>query len=503
MTSRPPNQARGPKDDVFPRSTPGQRATVLYLHLWIMGVAGVAGFGFRLQAQHSLAALWVASLMLTLLVVWVISSWIYLTTLKLSAYALWIFSCYAFHGGQPLLFLIGEMPFGLFGQELPVDLQVRSVCFTALCLSCAHLGALVALIRHGSRPQSHDRFPTERDLRVVGWTLLAVAVPGWSLTMARLLPGLFSYGYKASQQAVTGWAAAPVLLSVFCVPAAMLLVASGTDRPLQRRVAAFMLITNAFVWLMIGSRAEAVTPLLGLAWIWERRVRPLPRGPLLMVVVPLFLVVLPSIAILRNLPISERASLTSILRFARNLPSDYNPAFFIFQELGRTQSVLAYTMEAVPERLPYNYGEVYLRDLTIIFPNLFWTVHPAAVPSLGVRITELFKPLYTAAGMALGGTMFGEAYWSFGWCGCVLPFLLLGYGFAWLLIWAERSHGPGPSAAVAAFISYWLFAPRGHLVQVVRPLFWHAIMPYAAAVLLGRLRRVYGRDETASEEGNR
>jgi oligosaccharide repeat unit polymerase len=240
-------------------------------------------------------------------------------------------------------------------------------------------------------------------------------------------------------------------------------------------------------------RGHAVTPLIASFWIYDRRVRRLPRAPLVALGLLALFVVFPLIRSTRNTSGSEKYSSSFYLEsyFAVD-----NPATSIVGEMGSSLATVAHTIELVPAKRPYDMGIGYLYEILTVFPNIFGDLHPTVARGIPSQwLTWEVNPYIAARGGGLGYSFIAEAYLNFGWIGAPLVVFFFGLGFASLQLWADRSGGPLEAAMVACCISFVPFFARAEASFIVRPLVWYTLIPYLLARLIpiiqGRRRTYY------------
>ncbi len=83
-------------------------------------------------------------------------------------------------------------------------------------------------------------------------------------------------------------------------------------------------------------------------------------------------------------------------------------------------------------------------------------------------------------GGSLGYSFIAEAYLNFGWIGAPITLGIIGFLFAKLVSWAERSGQPARLAMVACFLTFFLFFSRSEAASNIRLLVWYSLLPYLA-----------------------
>ncbi len=150
---------------------------------------------------------------------------------------------------------------------------------------------------------------------------------------------------------------------------------------------------------------------------------------------------------------------------------------------------IAYTIELVPKFREFQWGADYLYALFTVVPNLFWKLHPTVDRGLaGLWLAWAVRPEFAAIGGGLGYSFIAEAYLNFGWFGAPIALGVIGFLFAKFTLWAAKSKEPDRMAAVASFISFFLFFARAESGVMVRSVVWYSWFPYLSVCLLSRLR---------------
>jgi len=242
--------------------------------------------------QEALVSAW--CWVLTVLLVVCVLSWRTVTARSFDPYTLFLVSAFLFNGGQCLLETVGWNEHGLLEGRFPADLLTETIASVALALASFHLGALLAVRRGLGGVAARPVADSDGTIRAVGWAFVALSAGPLFLTLSQQISTASEGGYVAlyQRETVTGLAAWPQLLAGFAVPGSMFLVAGGGKRPgaLIPAVVAMTVLTVGY--LFIGYRATALMPAVAFAWLWDRRVKRIPR-PLIAVTAGACLLVLP------------------------------------------------------------------------------------------------------------------------------------------------------------------------------------------------------------------
>jgi oligosaccharide repeat unit polymerase len=437
-----------------------------------------------------------------LLLAWSVASWWVLRETLFEPYPAFLLAAFLFNAGHALLEVFGANARGfLFDRFDHADIQA-TLLLVLVSLAWLHLGALIAV----SRPTRGARLDAVRpwsgsSARIVGAALLAISIwPAFDtlrLTLTRSLAGGYLSTYQ--QDFATGFDAGADVLAALVVPAALFLLAGTSRLRLARLIPVVVIGLVVAANLAIGARITAVMSLFGLVWQWHHTVRRIRLQWLVTGALILMFVIFPVVRSVRDGTGSGRYSVDAL---AESFSAIQNPAVEILSEMGFSMATVAYTLELVPERRPFDSGVSYGYAALAVVPNAFWSIHPMVAHGLAADWLIWEVDQSNAARQAgLGYSFIAEAYLNFGWLGTPFVMLLIGYGTVALTRWATEPTDPAKFAAVAAFMTFFLRFPRGESGSVIRPLIWYALAPYLAVRLveyLGSEARVPARGRTAA-----
>lgn len=473
-----PRPARGP----WAMGQPAARARAVRLCQLHVAWLGVLYLGLALGPELTApeAQPLIAGRLMVLTIAWIAGSWILATGTIFSPYLILLASATAFNGGQVILSVAGLLPAAVLGGNHEPGRLAAAILFVGCGLGWLHLGALVCLCRVPDPTRAPAWMapwqPSSPNLVRVARVIAVIAVPAFLWYTQRTLGLVLKGGYHGLYQSgeITGAARYIKVLGAFLVPASLYLIAAARNRR-DRYLGLLLIVFNTLLWLSVGSRGELGGPLLAVLWLWDRRVKSITRVGLIAGALVLVIGVFPLLGAIRGLRGAEKFS-GRALELAAQVD---NPAVAIFTEMGASLQVLAYTMEAVPAYEPHDYGLTYLEALGQLAP-----VPYRVRPTLGHWITPLIQPYWYAIGGGMGGSFFGEVYYSFGWVGMPLFCFLVGLLAARMILWADGSRDPAACALVASFLAAGIMAPRNPARTVLRVIVWLAFTPYAAAALL-------------------
>ncbi len=434
------------------------------------------------------SAIYGLSLLLLLSFVWVVWSWWLLKRSLFDPYILFLFSMMAFNAGHAILQVFGLNEIGPLDGKFLQTTVIETLFLVAVSLLTFHLGGVLAVSSHPD-PKPDSEPASTRAIRIVGWVLIVISFPFSLLAIRDALLIVLAGGYASlfQQEADIGIAAGPQILASFLVPGALFLLSGSKDRRADIIVSAIVVVSYALVQLFLGRRSVAALSLVAYAWLWHRRIRPLSASPLMGVLLVILFVTMPLVRAIRNLPGQERLSAAYMVEVFFSIE---NPTVAAVHEVGSSMQTIAYTLEFVPYIRAYEYGAGYGYALLALIPNLFWDIHPAVVNQPSRWLVQTVAPFLAAQGGGLGYSLIAEAYLNFGWFGAPIVVGVIGFLYAKLVLWGDRSDRPARLAMLAAFLSFFLMYARSDATGILRFLVWYSLLPYLAVqVLTQRSRR--------------
>lgn len=433
--------------------------------------------------------------LLVALFVWSLWSWTIVTRSLFDFYVLFLVAATMFNGGQAFLEVVHLNEHGLMQGEFGPTTTVETLFVVMLGLGGLHLGALTAaacvpsLAAGEAEPDAsvpHDPSLPAR-LRCVGWAVLLISLPFSILILRSAVSVVLSSGYFGlyEQQARTGLNAGPRVLATFLIPGALFLLAGAKDSRWALRTAVMVIVGYALIQFFLGWRHYAATPLIALAWLWHRHIRPLNAYLLAGGALVMLFVVFPLVKATRNTSGRERISAEHLVA---NFVSIDNPVIASVQEMGGSMETVAHTITLVPETRDYDMGGSYFYALLTVVPNLFWDVHPTVVrgtPSHWLIWTV--NPYTATRGGTIGYSFIAEAYLNFGWLGVPAILGLGGFLYARFVLWASRPNMPARLALAACVACFFTFYARAGADVVFRGLVWYSLVPYVLVLWTSRL----------------
>jgi len=470
---------------------------VPYFLIWIQGFVLLAFVALWIKSGETLTA-HLISVFILLQFVWSLWSWKVATGNFFDPYTIFLVAAYLFNGGKAILevFRLNEGGIETFISNdgyvifsFSTDTITHALALVFIGLGSLHFGALLAASR-GRRTWETLVQPTAKSAkasRQVGWFLLSISFLPMVITVVDKYQVVMQAGYFGLFQRTpaTGFGNLPQVLASFMVPGVLFLLAGSRGSPSLLALSTLIILMYSLVQAFTGTRLWWAMPLVSYVWLWHRRISLIPKIFLWVGAAVIGFVVFPSIMAVRNLPGTERLSLYT---FIQGFLSLQNPIIAILREMAGTLLVVAHTLELIPAVRDFDFGLGYLYSILTVFPNFFWEIHPTVARGLYAHwLTYIISPATFYAGGGYGFSFIAEAYANFGWGGIPVVVGLIGFLLAKFVLWGEKTNDPAKSAAVAAFLAFFLIYARGETALVVRPLIWYALAPYLLTRLLPKI----------------
>src|SRR5579883_3293340 len=427
---------------------------------------------------------------LTIQFAWSLASWRLLGRRLLEPYPLFLVSMGLFQAAQSFLDTFGLLEHRILAGLVSAEAVVESLYIVLIALAALHLGAVLADVRLRVAKQLGtvaDEGTVEETARGLARALVIVAgIP----TVILIVEGLSIFSVSGTiglyqQQVRANVDAAPVVIGTFLVPAALFGIATH-----RRRFEAFIytgvILAFSASQMLLGVRSTALMPLAALAWLWDVRIKRLPRAAMVAAGFFVLGVLNPLVAIVR----SEPTGLSGLMAaYSARFDSLLRAPIAALVEFGGTLQCLACTVILVPFERAYDLGASYAYALLTIFPNLGSGLHPTIEHgTLSDWLVWRVDPYWAAQRGGLGFSAIAEAYLNFGVSGVVFVMTLIGFALQMLVGWAERHQGHARLAVVASVLAVILRFPRDESASMVRYLVWYSFAPYALVVLIARFR---------------
>lgn len=395
-------------------------------------------------------------------------------------------SFYVFTLGQSFLCGLG-LEIGTVNQykREPVADVNTAYIFSILCLLFMHLGIQFYLHKR-VRERVDDQIDYSSPMKTIGLGILPFAFIAAMVELYQLFAAYHASGYAAAYASISGttsWAkASSYIADYFPYVLFLLLIAYKYDKTMKK-IFAGGIIGLTLANFAIGNRSEPICYIAALMWLGlenadnrhERRKKLLLSG----IVVLVLMLVIPIIGQTRN---SGGLSISGIIDGLTGEDSALDLVCETISSLGYSVFPTIKTMQLIPERYPFHYGQSYLFAILGILPNIFGGTH------VSVQYAALAQWLMKVLNMTYGPgySTPAEAFYNFGWYG-ILFMPIIGIGVSRLL--DERN---AKTNALRTFVSVGCFivlfsVPRRDALTALRELvFYVGIVEIAVKMLAKR-----------------
>ena len=383
---------------------------------------------------------------------WALWTWRLQAGSLFTPYIIFFAMAWLFNAGQTLLEVLNLNPDGLLEGRFSSGILISTLQLVILGLASLHVGTLVSCrgMSHAGGvpklPESPDigsidpERPRElKALKLVGYALLCISTVPMIILFRASLGVVTSSGYMGlyQQNAITGLQAWPAVLGTFFPSGVLCLLLASSGRGVTFVVSLAGILLYSVVTFFLGHRAYAAMPLVAYIWAYHHSVRRIPMSVICACAALLLFVVFPLVRVSRN---ETGRTLSSLSGLFDAYGSIDNPVSGTVSEMGWSMSTVAYTLELVPTKRPFDLGIGYLYSLLTLVPNFFWDVHPSvARMDAATWLTWEVSPSTALQGEGLGFSCIAEAYLNFGWIGTPIVLFLIGFGLGKLSTWSANS----------------------------------------------------------------
>lgn len=465
---------------------------ILMIHAGVLLFLAIAGPIYYYGGHPAGSLFRPACIVISALVLWWYWSWLAFSRRGgFDPYILFLTAAVLFNCGQPILEVFGLNEESLLRDHFSEKNSLATLYLVALGISALHLGVLLSTALSSSRclemaGKSSLSEVHLRNVYRVGLVLFLISAVPSILQLRDRLQIAMAEGYtRLYQQRPIGLAASVGILSDLLFPGAAFVIAGGRGRPVMRTLALLSILVWSALELFLGARAHALMPALGMVWLWDRTVRPISKTVLVGTALLMIGVVSPLVGVMRQGVGRDRLSLGGMQSAFSNID---NPFVAELSEMGFSANTIPWTMELVPSVRPFSLGGTYLSAVLTLLPNWTGTSPHPALRLFGYDIPEYwvtweFDPEFASRGGSYGYSFIAEAYLNFGWAAPIAVFVL-GAIYGRLMGWTLNGNDPAKMAIMGVFLSSVLLFARSSSMNVVRPLFWYALIPYFVITLL-------------------
>jgi oligosaccharide repeat unit polymerase len=265
----------------------------------------------------------------------------------------------------------------------------------------------------------------------------------------------------------------------------MMIIGYSDDK---RKIAQFVMFGIGVIYFFIGERTGAASVFLALFilsaqlneenGISNKKIDKMK----IVILICILAIFIPAVGTLRNSSDLSIISLTSTVQ-KNGILSGFIDTI---ATMGYSEFPLGKTIEIVPNSKGYAYGQSYLFAIFAIFPNIFGGTH------ISVKYAGLAQWLMDYLNMSYGpGYSYpAEAWYNFGWFGCVM-LLLIGYFFARCMYIPKGVKVSNVSLFISTtFFLETITSPRRELMTVVRLVGYYVFIPIIVMYFLDRRKNL-------------
>lgn len=410
-------------------------------------------------------------------------SWHYCEKSWINAYTVFIFALYAFNLGQPILEVFHvdivkrSLIRGTYGIEMNTFYRATFVSlFFSLFL---HIGALFSLkvkkiVEVTTTKRNIYHYCQIWAIKRVATCLGVAAFPFYMYNLVVKMIAVALHGYSALYDEELGVVRLFTLIGDFYVPCLIcLFFVSEYEKKRIWLIRTIILATVLLPPFFLGGRSNIMV-ILAIMYIIYALFNTINVRKLLIVGVSLYtlLFVFGIIIRTRNEGQKNYALYTQTVKAEED-----DLAVSTLVEMGWSLYPLCCVLDITPVQEDYLYGSSYLYALSSLVPNLgFWDVHPA---KLNANLGDWLKD-YMGLNYGPGFSLVAEAYFNFGYLGCLI-LLFLGIYFTRAFRYVNRDNIlANPILLVTAIVFLWLSIKtvRNSTLAIVRAIFYYSLPMY-------------------------
>ncbi|MBD2361832.1 O-antigen polysaccharide polymerase Wzy [Anabaena minutissima FACHB-250] len=420
-------------------------------------------------------------------IIWSFWSWYTLAESLFNPYLLFLLSAFLFNAGQAFIEIFHLNKDGLLGGfdfiRFSSPTLLNSLFLVILSLGAWHLGALISFAQSPANeqkisPKSQAFYISSKSSYRVGIFLLSISLFPAIYTISNNLSLVMASGYSGLYQVehATSVGAIPNILTAFLIPSAFFILVGSKYQKKAKFISIAIVLIYSIIQFILGQRNQGVMPLISFSWLWHHVIYPIPKTLLLAVGSVIMFIIIPLIAVIRNIGSQDRLSINFLIETFANID---NPIVAAISEMGSSMLTVAATLDLVPDVRNFQMGTDYLYALLTLVPNYFGAIHPTVARGIPEQwLVEEINPYFAMHGGSYGFSFIAEAYLNFGWIGTPIALGIMGFLFAKFTLWISKSGEPAKMAMLASFLSFFLFFPRAESALLIRPLLWYSFLPY-------------------------
>jgi len=351
--------------------------------------------------------------------------------IKLNFYTIFLAFTLAFFWGQFILLLLGiPLDSGrvLLDGRIPYNKLIETGILILNSMFLLHLGVLFSTLKinkyndlfYNNSEKINVNHKNNDSLKKVGYILLLISIlPSFYVLFNNLIITMTQgYGaiFQSEMYTTGGFNNITRFLSLFTMPSfLMLFITCKNDKSLKYLTILFTVYLS--LYFVSGSRMGGLMLLSIMFLVKHYWYKPIKIKEIATKYIFIFIIgitLMSTISEVRNIFFLQDSIRGTFVDGVKNVFLN-NPIFSILREMGFTFIATATVITYSPSVVPYAYGQSYINSVLMIFPNLFWDVHPAALTNTDI----VFKNFYTQYG-GIGSSFIAEAYWNFGYFSIIL-----------------------------------------------------------------------------------
>lgn len=352
-----------------------------------------------------------------LLFIWSFYSWVIIQGTVINIYTIFLVFCYIFNFAQIIIYcfnLTDNIYINKIFQLYSKESIINSTIFAIFCLAFLHLGALI----FGKKNIRIDLYKINdyklEKCHTAGVIIFLICIVPTIVFDGSYIINNLKYGYLSIFSLSVNYGLWDDL-SRMMKTAIILLIISNIKKESKFNFWFYLGVIYSIIKIaLIGQRGYELAFIITLFWLKitfynfkAKKLDVLKYG----ISAIIFLKIMYIISEVRGMSLKYLTVDIIVEKFLDN-------SFIInqFSELGSSLGTICAFFEKVPLYVPHGYGISYIKSLLLFLPNLSFISDSIYIGNNPVfYISQYYE--------ALGGSIFGELYYNFGWNGCILAIL--------------------------------------------------------------------------------
>lgn len=410
-------------------------------------------------------------------------SWHYCERSWINAYTVFILALYAFNLGQPMLEVFNvdivkrSLVRGAYGVE--INTFYRATFVSLLFSLFFHIGALLSsrlqnTLKTVAVKRGISHYCQIRAIKRVATYLGVVTFPFYIYNLIVRMIAVALHGYSVLYNEDVGVVRLFTLIGDFYVPCLIcLFFVSEYEKKRIWLIRSIIIATVLLPPFFLGGRSNIMV-ILAIMYIIYALFNTINIRKLLIVGISLYALLFVFGIIIRTRNEGQK----NYALYTQTIKSEEDDlAVSTLVEMGWSLYPLCCVLDITPVQEDYRYGSSYLYALSSLVPNVgFWDVHPA---KLNANLGDWLKD-YMGLNYGPGFSLVAEAYYNFGYLGCMILFFF-GIYFTRAFRYVNRDNVlANPILLVIAVVFLWLSIKtvRNSTLAIVRAVFYYSLPMY-------------------------